>query len=93
MWIAIDAMSGDHGVDPMILGTALAVRELNAKVILVGDKTEINQRLKKYSDVLKQVRVEHAGEIITMNDSPAKAVRAKKDASVVVAAHKLHGSR
>ncbi len=92
MWVAVDAMSGDHGSDPMVLGAVMAARDFGAKVILVGDVSELERRLKKYTDVREQIRVENSTEIITMNDSPAMAVRQKKDASVMVAAKLVRDS-
>lgn len=86
MWVAVDAMSGDHGIDPMVLGAAMAVRELNAKVILVGDEEQLSKALDEYPDVKKNIRIKHCTEVITMDDAPAMAVRQKKDASVVLAA-------
>jgi len=88
MWVAIDAMSGDHGVDPMVLGAVMAVREYGAKVILVGDSSEIEHELKKYSGkkIKENIKTVHSTEVITMADSPSKAVKSKKDASVVIAA-------
>ena len=72
----------------MVLGSALAVRQLNAKVILVGDETLLNRHLsqRKYADVLHNIRVVHASQVRTMNDAPALGVRSKKNASVLVAA-------
>lgn len=92
MWVAVDAMSGDEGIDPMVLGTAMAVRELNAKVILVGDEAKVEESLRHYPDIRNSVRIQHASEVITMDDAPAMAVRTKKDASVVVAARLVKDS-
>jgi len=86
MWVAVDAMSGDHGPDPIVLGAAMAVRELKAKVILVGDEKILKKRLNEYPDVKKSIQIKHASQIITMEDSPATAVRQKKDSSVVICA-------
>ena len=86
MWVAVDAASGDAGSDPMILGAAMAIRELDAQVILVGNEKELSAKLEKYPDIHSHVRIKHASEIVTMQESPSMAVRKKKDASVVIAA-------
>ncbi len=86
LWMAVDAMSGDHGPAPLVLGCISAAVELDAHVILVGDETTLTAELKKHGYAGKNIRVVHASEVITMEDSPAMAVRQKRDASVNVAA-------
>ncbi|MBL8022331.1 MAG: phosphate acyltransferase PlsX [Leptospirales bacterium] len=85
-WVAVDTMSGDHGSEPAVHGAIQAVRDLGAHVILVGKPDELEKKLKRYSYDAKRVQIHSATEIITMEDSPARAVRTKPDASVVVAA-------
>ncbi|MGB2579157.1 glycerol-3-phosphate acyltransferase PlsX [Elusimicrobium simillimum] len=87
MRIALDAAGGDFGAEPNILGAARAVRELGCDVVLVGDEAVLKEKLSVLglSD-LKGLTVEHAPDIIDMDADPAKEVRAKKHASVVVAA-------
>jgi len=85
-WVAVDTMSGDHGPEPAVSGAVQAIRDLASHVILVGDPEVLEKLLKRYSFDASRVQIEPAKEIITMEDSPAKAVRAKPNASVVVAA-------
>jgi len=85
-WMAVDAMSGDHGPAPLVLGAVAAAREIDAHVILVGDEKTLMQELKRQGYAGENIRVVHAAEVITMEDSPAMAVRQKKEASVNVAA-------
>ncbi len=92
MWVAVDAMSGDNGTDPMVLGSIMAVKDFGAKVILVGDKTILEKELSRHRYPKDQIKIQHASEVITMEDSPGKAIRAKKDASVVVAAKLVRDS-
>jgi glycerol-3-phosphate acyltransferase PlsX len=86
LWMAVDAMSGDNGPTPLVSGTVSAVRELDAHVLLVGDEKILNAELKRHGYSGDNIRVVHASDVITMDDSPAMAVRQKKDASVNVAA-------
>jgi len=85
-WVAVDTMSGDHGPEPAVHGAVQAVRELGAHVILVGDPDTLEKLLKRFPCDLSRVQIQAAKEIITMDDSPARAVRSKPEASVVVAA-------
>lgn len=86
MWMAVDAMSGDNGAAPLVTGAVQASQEQNAHVILVGDEKILRAELKKHSFTADNIRIAHASEVITMDDSPAMAVRQKKDASVNIAA-------
>lgn len=83
MIIAIDAMGGDHAPDSNVLGGLEAAKEWkDTEIILVGDETRIRALLKEIPSNLKIV---HTTEIIEAEDEPVKAVRRKKDASMVVA--------
>ncbi|NMO96486.1 phosphate acyltransferase PlsX [Paenibacillus lemnae] len=83
MKIAIDAMGGDHAPQSNVDGALAAAREWkDTEVILVGDQAKIDPLLKNRPSNLT---VRHAGEVIEAEDEPVRAVRRKKDASMVVA--------
>ncbi|MBI3680071.1 MAG: phosphate acyltransferase PlsX [Acidobacteria bacterium] len=84
--IAIDAMGSDHGPKAEVEGAIRAVKTLPVEVILVGREEVLRKELAEYEDWRHlPVRIHHASEVITMEDSAAKAVRAKKDSSIRVA--------
>ncbi|MEW6041318.1 MAG: phosphate acyltransferase PlsX, partial [Elusimicrobiota bacterium] len=83
--ISLDAMGGDSGVSTTVEGAVKAANEFNIKVNLVGDQNLIKKELSGYKFANGNIDVTHASEIITMDDSPAQAVRQKKDSSIVVA--------
>lgn len=84
MRIAIDAMGGDHAPDVVVAGAIEAAREWSdTTVILVGDSARIEAILGNVK--LANLEVRHASEKIESDDEPVKAVRRKKDASMVVA--------
>lgn len=85
MKIAIDAMGGDLAPQEIVLGAIDACRELNAEVILVGLEPNIKGILDSKQITGLKLEICHASEIITMEDHPALAVKAKKDSSLVVA--------
>lgn len=93
MWIAVDTASGDHGPSPIVQGAIMASKELGAQVILVGDRGQIEPILKTHPHDASKIEIEHCLDVITMEEQPAKAVRAKKDASVVVAARLVKEGR
>lgn len=84
--MAVDAMSGDFGPSPIVQGAISAARELGAHVLLVGDEKMLAAELKRHGYSGDHIRIVHSSDVITMEDSPAMAVRQKKDASVNVAA-------
>jgi glycerol-3-phosphate acyltransferase PlsX len=85
--IAVDAMGGDHAPKAEVEGAIRAAKELGLRVVLVGQEELVREELAKHagaSDLPLEVR--HASEVITMEDSAGKALRAKKNSSTHVAA-------
>jgi glycerol-3-phosphate acyltransferase PlsX len=84
--IAVDAMGGDYCPKSEVSGALLAARSLGVKVILVGREDVIERELDQHGPYDRSlIKVHHASERITMEDSAAKAVRSKKDSSMRVA--------
>lgn len=85
--IAVDAMGGDHAPKSEVEGAILAAKALGVRVILVGLEGVVRRELDKHPQASGlPIEIRHANEFITMEDSAAKAVRAKKDSSIRVAA-------
>jgi glycerol-3-phosphate acyltransferase PlsX len=85
MLIALDAMGGDNAPAEIVAGALLARAELGIGVALVGASDIIKAELARQSAAGPQLQVIHASEVIAMDEHPAQAVRAKKDASINVA--------
>lgn len=84
--IAVDAMGGDHAPKSEVEGAIQAVKSLNVKVILVGREDAVRAELNLHEDWRSlPIEIQHASEVITMEDSAAKAVRTKRDSSIRVA--------
>ncbi len=84
--IAVDAMGGDHAPKAEVEGAIRAVKSLPVEVILVGKQDLVERELDEFPEWRSlPIRVQHASEVITMDDSAAKAMRAKKDSSIRVA--------
>jgi glycerol-3-phosphate acyltransferase PlsX len=83
--VAIDCMGGDHG--PSVTVPA-ALRFLAdhpaARLILVGREEEVRVLLGTQAGE-PRLRVVHASEVVGMDESPAIALRNKKDSSMRVA--------
>jgi glycerol-3-phosphate acyltransferase PlsX len=86
--IAVDAMGGDHAPKSEVTGAIQAVKQFGVKVILVGRREVVEPELRTHPGGLDNpmIRIEHASEQVTMEDSAAKAVRNKRDSSMRVAA-------
>ena len=86
MKIAVDAMGGDNAPQAVIEGCVAALAEMDAGIILVGKEEVVRPELEKYKGMYDEDRVEivHAQEVIENEDSPVKAVRTKKDSSLVM---------
>ena len=90
--IALDAVGGDFGARPNVLGALSAAKQLGCEVILVGDETVLRRELSSlgYKELPKHISLVHAPKVIDMGAEPAKEVRTKKDASIVVCAELVH---
>jgi glycerol-3-phosphate acyltransferase PlsX len=85
MRISIDAMGGDFAPREIVAGTLRAAQELSGieKLFLVGDESAISAELKKHKGVVPEcIEIVHASEVVAMGESPAVAIRRKKDSSI-----------
>ncbi len=90
MRIAIDAMGGDHAPKEIVLGAVKAVETFSdISVVLVGDETKI----KEYIKTSERIEIIHTDEVILATDEPVRAVRRKKNASMVLAAKEVSEGR
>jgi glycerol-3-phosphate acyltransferase PlsX len=78
--VAVDAMGGDHAPAEIVAG-ALQARDDGVDVLLVGDEGAIGPLLPRKASI----PVRHAAEVVADGEAPAAAVRARPQASVVVA--------
>ena len=85
MAIAVDAMGGDSPLTVQIEAALEATSDLGIEVILVGAEDQIKEILKQHSFDQNKLRVVNSTEIVAMNDSPATALRQKKNSSIKVA--------
>jgi len=86
MRIALDAMGGDHAPQVTVEGAVLAARASKDEIILVGRESELKTELQKYETKKLSISVYNTQDVIGMDETPAQAVRQKKDSSMFVAA-------
>jgi phosphate acyltransferase len=83
MKIAIDAMGGDNAPKEIVLGAMKAIAQFqDVQITLVGDEAKI----KPYLTNNERIEILHTEEVILATDEPVRAVRRKKNASMVLTA-------
>jgi len=85
--IALDAMGGDDAPASAVLGALDALGEKkDFSVTLVGCERAIAKELSHAKSFTNsRLKIRHASEVIFTDETPTKAVREKKDSSMVVA--------
>ncbi|WP_374056624.1 phosphate acyltransferase PlsX [Rossellomorea sp. FM04394] len=83
MKLAVDAMGGDHAPKEIVLGVKRALKEFNdIEVLLFGDESQIKQ----YISPVDRLTIVHTDEVIEGTDEPVRAIKRKKNASMVLMA-------
>ena len=84
--IVVDAMGGDFAPLQQVTGAVDAInQDKDLTVILTGDKPQIEEILSTLKYDKERLEIVHTTETISMEEIPTKAVKAKKDSSLVVA--------
>lgn len=84
--VAVDAMGGDYAPEAIVDGAVRAARGLRrGSVVLVGDRAQVEEELKKYKYPPDRLSLVHASEVVEMHESPSKAMRSKPHSSIRVA--------
>jgi phosphate acyltransferase len=82
--IALDAMGGDLAPKAAVEGAVLGARDFGAEIVLVGLREVVESELAAHNTAGLAIRVEHAPEIVTMDESPLESVLAKPHSSIHV---------
>ena len=82
MNIMIDGMGGDHAPEEIVKGAGQAAKEISGTVSIIGQEERINECLQALNWNGDNIEVVNATEVISNNESPAMAVRKKKDSSI-----------
>jgi glycerol-3-phosphate acyltransferase PlsX len=85
-------MGGDHAPGEIVQGALLAAQNPGLRILLVGREDAVCAAMGHHEHA-GAVEVVGASEVIEMHESPAQAVRRKKDASLVVCAELVHAGR
>ncbi|MFB3058461.1 MAG: phosphate acyltransferase PlsX [Gammaproteobacteria bacterium] len=85
--IALDAMGGDHGPSVIVPAAKMALNEIsNIQLVLVGDQVRLGAEMEKLGlSNETRIRIQHASEVVTMDEAAVLALKKKKDSSMRVA--------
>ena len=84
--IAIDAMGGDHGLPVTVPASLDALKKFSdIHIILVGKEDLVNAELSKHQYDDSRISVQHAEQVVEMDELPSDALRKKKQSSMRIA--------
>jgi len=79
-------MSGDLGAEIVVRAAKMCLdRHANLELILVGDEDELKGHVRRIVGDDSRLRIRNSTEVVGMSESPADALRKKKDSSMRVA--------
>lgn len=85
MRILVDAMGGDKAPGEIVDGCVEAVNKSEGfEILLLGDGNAVEDVLRGKKFDAGRISIRHTSEIITGNDIPTRAVKTKRDSSIVV---------
>jgi len=86
-------MGGDNSPHHEVDGAVKAARRWQIPIVLVGQSEIVAEELAKHDTQGLDIRIEHASEVVGMQDSASDAVRKKKDSSIRVSFNMLKEGR
>ena len=83
----MDAMGGDYGPSVTVPAAKMALNEIsNIQLVLVGDQVQLGTEMEKLGlSNETRIRIQHASEVVTMDEAAVLALKKKKDSSMRVA--------
>jgi glycerol-3-phosphate acyltransferase PlsX len=88
--VLVDAMGGDKAPDEIVKGCIDAINESEGyDVLLIGDVNKINRILENEKFDARRIQLHHTDEVIHNDDMPTKAIKSKKNSSMVVGLNML----
>lgn len=84
--IAVDAMGGDHGVSVTVPASLQALKTFSdIHITLVGQQALIEEELQKHQYDESRIQIEHADQVVEMDELPSQALRKKRKSSMRIA--------
>lgn len=86
MRIAVDGMGGDNSPDAVVLGCVEALKEFeDIQICITGPLETLKDKFSKFNYDQSRVAFIEATEVISPNEEPSKAIKRKKDSSIIKA--------
>lgn len=85
MRLAVDVMGGDHGPEELLQGVklGLAAEPSIRTLFVVGREEELRPLCERIGLDDPRLRIQHASEVLAMEDKPVQGLRKKKDCSLL----------
>ena len=84
--VAVDAMGGDYAPAEVVNGAVQAARRGGVEITLVGPEDLVGAELSRHDTGGLPLHLHHTSQFIVDGESPARALRARPEASMLVAA-------
>lgn len=85
MLILVDAMGGDNAPYSNVIGSINAIKRCTGfEIGLIGNSEIIKQIVEDNKFSTSRIKIFHASEVIANEDEPIKAIRSKKNSSIVI---------
>ncbi len=84
MRVAVDAMGGDYAPAEPVKGVLAAKEQLGKddKIVLIGDEAILRQHLSGHEGWESFIEIEHAPDVVGMDEAPVEALRQKPNSSL-----------
>jgi glycerol-3-phosphate acyltransferase PlsX len=84
MKIAVDAMGGDYAPKEIIKGAISSLNKDNFQIVLLGQKKQIQDKLKEYDFDKGKISIINCEENIESGEFPLTAIKNKKNSTIVI---------
>ena len=82
--VIVDGFGGDNAPAEVLKGCRMAMDELGASILLVGDEGKLRAAAQETGVSLEGMELLHAPDVLTMEDDPTDIRRAKRESSMAV---------
>ena len=88
--LAVDAMGGDSGLAVTAPGAAAFLKkQRDVRLIMVGDEAAVRKALAEAGAPMERITIQHATQVVEMDEAPQSALKNKKDSSMRIAVNQV----